>query len=116
MEKACSDPAHHVWVAERHAEPIGYIACQRKDDALARIQLVGVDPAFHGQGIGQQLMRTALNYFGQEATRLEVVTQGRNLAALRLYAKHGFVTATQELWYHWWSEKARAANPSRMAP
>jgi hypothetical protein len=32
-----------------------------------------------------------------------VITQARNVAALRLYQRHGFFTAKHELCYHWWS-------------
>jgi len=35
-------------------------------------------------------------------THAEVVTQGRNYGAQRMYQRCGFVTRTTELWYHKW--------------
>jgi len=37
-----------------------------------------------------------------------VVTQGRNLAAQRLYQRNGFVTASLQLWYHRWFPRENA--------
>jgi ribosomal protein S18 acetylase RimI-like enzyme len=36
---------------------------------------------------------------------VSVVTQGRNVAAQRLYQRAGFVTASTQLWYHRWLDR-----------
>jgi ribosomal protein S18 acetylase RimI-like enzyme len=38
--------------------------------------------------------------------RVSVVTQGRNVAAQKLYQSCGFTTCSVQLWYHWWLEAA----------
>ena len=36
--------------------------------------------------------------------RVSVVTQGANLAGLRLYQSRGFLTSCVQLWHHFWIE------------
>ena len=49
------------------------------------------------------LIAAAMEWFGTEgALEVDVVTQGRNLAAQRLYQRNGFVTRRFELLYHKW--------------
>jgi dTDP-4-amino-4,6-dideoxy-D-galactose acyltransferase len=105
IEKACEDPAHCVLVAELEGVPVGYVACQRKDDGVGQIQLIGVGPSAQGRGIGRRLVGAIINRLTiEKSRRLVVVTQGKNVAAQQLYQKCGFVTGARELWYHWWSE------------
>jgi ribosomal protein S18 acetylase RimI-like enzyme len=33
---------------------------------------------------------------------VEVVTQGRNVRAIRFYQRAGFTVSDVGLWYHWW--------------
>jgi len=47
-----------------------------------------------------------MNWFAdQNASNITVVTQGRNVAAQRLYQRLGFVTRSLELTYHKWFYK-----------
>ena len=49
------------------------------------------------------LIAAALDWCEAEgAEEVAVVTQGRNVAAQRLYQRCGFVTQRLELWYHKW--------------
>ena len=111
IENACTDPMHDVLVAERNRRPVGYVAIERRNSHGGRIQLIGVEQSLHRRGIGGDLVAAASDHLAAaHASHVEVVTQGRNLAALRLYQKHGFVTAAQELWYHWWRPAQRPAH------
>jgi dTDP-4-amino-4,6-dideoxy-D-galactose acyltransferase len=48
-------------------------------------------------------VNASLGWFAQHGCdRVQVVTQGRNLAAQRLYQRAGFLTADLKLWYHKW--------------
>ncbi len=115
IEKACADPAHSVLVAELEGVPIGYVACQRKDERVGQIQLIGVGPSAQRRGIGRRLVAAAISRLTiEQASRLVVVTQGRNISAQRLYQRCGFVTAAQELWYHWWSGEEHRVNAPRV--
>jgi ribosomal protein S18 acetylase RimI-like enzyme len=112
MSKACIDPSYRVLVADEGGRVAGYVACQMKDEGVGQIQLIAVDRGAQGAGLGRQLVSAALEQLARDgATRARVVTQGRNLAALRLYQRHGFVTVSQELWYHWWSCERHGTEP-----
>ena len=104
LEKACASPTHFVLVVERGGRPVAYIACERRSGELGQIQLIAVDESAQRQGAGGALVKAAVDQFTEEgATRVMVITQARNVAALRLYERHGFLTASHELCYHWWS-------------
>lgn len=60
------------------------------------IVLIGAE---NGQGY-----RMLKNIEGLMSGKIEVVTQGRNIAAQRLYQKCGFKTNKVELWYHKWKK------------
>ena len=103
IEKACGDPAGAVLVARRGQQAAGYLACGRQDAATGRISLVAIAPGFQRQGIGQALLAAAMNWFREQNFQsVSVVTQGRNVAAQRLYQRAGFVTQSVQLWYHRW--------------
>jgi dTDP-4-amino-4,6-dideoxy-D-galactose acyltransferase len=105
LVKSCDGYADAVLVAERGGRPAGYITCTAKE-GTGEIGLVGVDATHRGLGIGNTLVRAALAWFADRAvSRALVVTQGRNVAAQRLYQKCGFLTDTVECWYHWWSNQ-----------
>ncbi|MCI0519992.1 MAG: GNAT family N-acetyltransferase [Chloroflexi bacterium] len=106
IEKSFHGYADIVLVAEAHSEPVGYVTCSlAPQSASGTIDLTGVAPAARGQGIGETLVRHALAWLAENgARRVEVVTQGRNIAAQRLYQRAGFVAKDLHLWYHKWYE------------
>jgi len=116
MRRACSEPSYQVLVADAEGAPAGYVVCQRHSDGIGQIQLVGVDQSARRRGLGRALVDEAVAYFARHGLeRVRVVTQGRNLAALRLYESRGFLTLAQEVWYHWWAGTPAPADgtPSR---
>ena len=96
--------AQSVFVAARGRQPLGYASCHLESGASdGQIGLVGVAPEARGQGIGTGLVQTAVDWFRtQGARKVTVVTQGKNLAAQRLYQKCGFLGWNLQLWYHKW--------------
>ena len=101
-EKSCRGYADAVFVAERQGRVAGYISCH-DDKTSGRIGLVGVADWARGGGLGRQLIEGSLHFFAERQLPLvTVVTQGRNVAAQRLYQKNGFVLRSMELWYHRW--------------
>ncbi len=104
LKLSCEGYADAVLVAERDGIPVGYISCHLDGEPpTGRIGLVGVSRQAQGQGIGQTLVFSALEWFlTQGAPDVIVVTQGRNIAAQRLYQRCGFLTQTVQLWYHKW--------------
>jgi dTDP-4-amino-4,6-dideoxy-D-galactose acyltransferase len=104
VKRSCEGYADAVLVAELKDRPVGYISCHLpKADAQGHIGLFAVRREAHGRGVGQTLLDHALDWFTEHgAESVSVVTQGRNIAAQRLYQRCGFFTSCVQLWYHNW--------------
>jgi dTDP-4-amino-4,6-dideoxy-D-galactose acyltransferase len=97
--------AQQVLVANLNGEPLGYITCHVDSPETGRIGLVGVNRLAQHQGVGRALVHGALAWFSAAGSKeVVVVTQGRNVAALRLYQRYGFFADSLALWYHKWFE------------
>lgn len=95
--------ADKVIVSELDGRLGGYISAHMKDDGLSSIGLLAVAQHARGQGLASAKILAACAWMrAQGATRCEVVTQGRNIAAQRVYQRAGFRTARIEYWFHWW--------------
>lgn len=106
IEKSCHGYANIVLVATEKDLVLGYITCHIISDFIGSIQLVGVSEKARGKGVGKAIVNAALNWFSAHGIKkVEVVTQGRNYAAQRLYQRSGFVTKSTQIWYHKWFEK-----------
>jgi GNAT superfamily N-acetyltransferase len=106
IEQSCRGAADLVLVAEWRGQVAGYLSCHAAA-AGGQIGLLGVGPAYRGQGLGRRLLLESLDWFvAQGLGRVTVVTQGANLGAQRLYQKCGFVTKQVQLWYHSWFHPA----------
>lgn len=114
IEKSCQGFADAVLVAEREGRAVGYISCHLRGEETGQIGLYGVSSSCQGGGLGRKLLEESLLWFAAAgASRVEVVTQGRNLTAQRLYQKNGFFTSQVQLWYHkWFHGEAPGASPS----
>lgn len=101
---SCEGYADEVLVAEIDGVPVGYVSCHL--DAGSRtgsVGLLGVSNRARGLGIGRALLFGALEWFSAQGTQeIDVVTQGRNYAAQRLYQRCGFLTKSVQFWYHKW--------------
>lgn len=93
--------------------PSGRLGSANRRGAAARlgsIGLIGVGARHRGSGLGAALVAAALDWLAAHgAGRAEVVTQGANVAAQRLYQRAGFVTREVGLWYHLWPRRPRPA-------
>jgi len=99
-----NSPRGKVFVAHRDGKPVGYISGETDNKGrLGRIILVGVDEGYAGSGLGKSLVDAMLDWMhGQRVYTAEVVTQGRNIPAQRLYEKCGFKIVSANIWYHKW--------------
>jgi dTDP-4-amino-4,6-dideoxy-D-galactose acyltransferase len=103
IEKSARGDADAVLVALAADKPAGYISCHLDGDSAGHIGLIAVAEHARGQRLGSLLVDHALAWFAQQnVTRAQVVTQGRNITAQRLYQRRGFVTHSVKLWYHRW--------------
>lgn len=106
IEKSVRGYSDAVLVAAKGSKVLGYISCSMRAGSKAGIDLVSVAPGAEGAGVGKALVRASLDWAdARGAGTMEVVTQGRNYAAQRLYQGCGFKTRKLELWYHKWFEK-----------
>lgn len=100
-----------VLAAETGERAAGYITCHVRGTAAAphgEIGLVAVAEHARGRGLGGALVEGALEWAAARGLRrMEVVTQGRNAAALRLYESRGFVVERRQVWQHLWLDQAR---------
>lgn len=94
----------YAYVLYDQEKPVGFCTIKEKRTRAAKIGLVGVSNLYAGEGLGETLINATLNKLKKEKKmgHVEVVTQGRNYAAQRLYQRCGFLTKTTELWYHKW--------------
>jgi dTDP-4-amino-4,6-dideoxy-D-galactose acyltransferase len=105
IKRSCEGFADAVFVCEIDRQPVGFITCHLKD-GVGQIGLVGVAETARGKSVGRSLVIQALQWFQiNEADSVTVVTQGRNIAAQRLYQRCGFNTREMQLWYHRWFRK-----------
>jgi ribosomal protein S18 acetylase RimI-like enzyme len=87
-----------------HGDAVGVIACSTRE-TVSHIDLAGVHHAHRQRGVGTGLVQAALDWaIRRDATRMEVVTQARNVPAQRLYQQMGFFSKSTRLVYHKWLE------------
>jgi dTDP-4-amino-4,6-dideoxy-D-galactose acyltransferase len=106
VTKSVHGYADAVLVVKDEENVLGFVSCHIKpEDKSGSIGLVGVSENARGKGIGKQVVFAALEWFAEHGCKsVTVVTQGRNIAAQRLYAACGFLPAKTELYFHKWYE------------
>lgn len=84
--------------------PLGFCSIKYNvPSKSASIGLFGLARRYQGRGLGKVLLFMVFSQLRKKnIVRIDVVTQGRNYAAQRLYQKAGFLTKATELWYHKW--------------
>lgn len=96
----CAGAADIVLVAERGKQPVGYVTVNI-DGEKSEIGLIAVACDYRGQGVGHELVQSALDWaYVRDAQTMSVVTQGRNVGALRTFEGCGFRVSNTSLWFH----------------
>lgn len=103
-----SNFARVVNVADNGQGIEGYVTCGVDGD-IGHIGLIAVSEESRGRGVGASLLRSGLDWFhGEGIDKVQVVTQGANVRAARLYERAGFKVSNVELWFHkWWAVPQR---------
>lgn len=113
IERSCGGWAEAVFVAELDGAACGYCTCHI-DDGIGSIGLVALAPHAQGHCLGSRMLAAAMAYFGKRrVAKVNVVTQGRNVRAQRLYQKNGFATDSVMLWYHKWFQNSQLVLPEK---
>ena len=102
IEQSCRDQPGATFVAAQEDRLVGYVTVDMHG-TTGQIGLMAVADEARGQGTGRALVDVALSSMAARGAQIaRVVTQGRNIAAQRLYQACGFTTSRVELWYHRW--------------
>jgi ribosomal protein S18 acetylase RimI-like enzyme len=92
-----------IYAARVDASPVGFlavIAVPSGRGIVRVIDLIGVDPAHQGGGIGKALVSRFICEEGPRSMRLEVGTQAANTRSLRFYEGMGFRTERSQYVLH----------------
>lgn len=106
LAKSLDGCADVVLVAELEDRPVGYMTVHADPvSGLGSLGLSSVAVEARGQGLGRDLVRGAVGWCrGRGLDEVTVVTQGRNVAALRVFEACGFRIRDVGLWFHKWYE------------
>jgi DNA-binding MarR family transcriptional regulator/GNAT superfamily N-acetyltransferase len=81
----------NAWIAEVDGAPVGSVLCVHKDERVAQLRLLLVEPIARGLGIGTRLVDTCLD-FARDAGYAEMVLWTNSVLAdaRRIYQRAGF--------------------------
>ena len=94
--------AEAIYVAENENRLVGFVLLRSKTDTekIGEIELIAVEPGFHGKGIGKALVACAIRHYQGKTSEIHVGTQAKNLQAVGLYTRMGFSVVHSELSFH----------------
>lgn len=96
-----------VWIAMDGDRVVGFLSSvlashhdKSSEEGIAVIDLIAVDPAAQGNGIGRHLTNAFFHHYKPRFNRFRVGTQVANLPALRLYQSMGFQPIASTYVFH----------------
>ncbi len=94
--------AEAIYVAESKNRIVGFalLRSRASTEKIGEIELIAVDSAFHGRGIGKALVAEAIRHYQGKTSKIHVGTQAKNLRAIGLYTGMGFSVVRSELSFH----------------
>lgn len=87
--RIANDPDSQAWVATEGARVIGFSAAARTQDRN-KFSALYLLPRYHRQGIGSQLLQSALDWLGDEK-EIWLSVAAYNVPAIATYEKFGFI-------------------------
>lgn len=103
LQSCLEDAAVRVIVARLVRRAVGLVTIKPHGEVM-QLTLLGVAPELRGRGIGLALVHAAVQASAAAGSaRLELITQGHNLGAVRTYERAGFLMAAGSYYFHkWW--------------
>lgn len=101
LKSVAKEIAEEVLVYKENNGIQGFVTVGKKSNR-ADIGIIAVDPSFRGKGIGKALMFEAEKFYYNKLDTIQVVTQGDNLPACKLYESCGYAVEKAEYFYHLW--------------
>ncbi len=96
--------ADEVIVYNHNDDIAGYLTIGEKNNR-ADLGMGAVDSNYRGKGIGKILFENAEKWsFDQGYEEIQIVTQGDNIPACKLYEKLGYSVDSMEYFYHIWKK------------
>jgi len=96
-----------VSVTRSQGEAVGYVTVHVNSDT-GSIGLIAVHERCRCLGLGRELVWAAIDHAWRRGCKtITVVTQGRNVAALRLFEGCGFRITNTSLWFHKWVQESQ---------
>ena len=106
IKKNFENNSVRVFGALRNSKVIGFLSIRSINSQVSKIDLVAVESAYTGSGVGSEILRKCLRIEAKNNIKeITVVTQKSNSAALSLYKKLGFRIVKCSKWYHKWFQK-----------
>lgn len=91
-----------MWIAELDGKIVGDIAIIKRGTDHAQLRWFGVDTKLQGQGLGNELLKTAMNFCRKKGyVHLTLGTLDILKPAHHLYAKFGFHKTGSEPYNEW---------------
>jgi DNA-binding MarR family transcriptional regulator/GNAT superfamily N-acetyltransferase len=85
------------WIAEKDGERVGSVFVVKKNDEIAKLRLLIIDPKARGLGLGKRFVDECLRFARETGyRRMTLWTQSNLLAARGIYAKAGFERVAEE--------------------
>jgi DNA-binding MarR family transcriptional regulator/GNAT superfamily N-acetyltransferase len=85
------------WIAERDAEIVGSVFLVKKDDEIAKLRLLLVEPSARGHGIGKRLVDECIRFAKHIGyKKITLWTQSNLTAARNIYEQAGFQITSQQ--------------------
>jgi dTDP-4-amino-4,6-dideoxy-D-galactose acyltransferase len=96
--------AKEVIVYMHDSDIAGYLTIGEKNNR-ANVGMVALDSNYRGKGVGRMLFEYAEKWsFDNGYKDIEIVTQGDNIPACKLYESLGYTVERMEYFYHIWKE------------
>ena len=93
VEEALAASTSNVWIADVDARLVGFVAVRIHDDRrIGEIEMLAVDPAHQGAGVGTALTKFALDWIRETGISVAMVGTGADpghAPARRTYEKAG---------------------------